>query len=275
MLNAPAPGDEHEGKFLIKLRYAHLPAGIHVRAEAQGRDIVVYLLPGLTPAQRRAALSRARSSARIGHGPALSAAGLARAIAADRARMMARNSAAALRAHPALFVPPMIVLISAALAYTLLGSAARLPASQSPFGPVGLSLAPPAHPRPASSGPAPRGPGSPAPAGPGRTASPDPVPGPGQGGSPSPPATVTPQPARPARPAPSRRPPGPFRPAPTSSPSPTRTPTARPVPASPAPGSSSGSGPGSGAGGGSGPGSGSNPGGACLNLGPLGVCLDV
>jgi hypothetical protein len=274
VLNSPAPGDEHEDQFLIKIRYANLPAGIHVRAEAAGRDIVVYLLPGLTPAQRRAALSRARSSARIGHGPALSAAGLARAIAADRVRMMARNSAAALRAHPALFVPPMIVLVSAALAYTLLGSAARLPASQSPFGPVGLSMIPPAHPRPAGSGPAPGGggPGSPGPAGPGRTASPGPAPGPSQGGSPSPSATVAPPPARPARPGPARRPPGPFRSfTPSSSPAPTRTQTARPVPASPAPGSS----PGSGAGGGSGPGAGSNPGGACVNLGALGVCLDV
>jgi hypothetical protein len=32
---------------LIKIRYADLPAGLHVRAECSGRSTIIYLLPGL------------------------------------------------------------------------------------------------------------------------------------------------------------------------------------------------------------------------------------
>ena len=62
---------------MIKIRYADLPGGLHVRVEARGKDTIIYLLPGLTVAQRRAALRRARSSARMGHGPRLPAPGVA------------------------------------------------------------------------------------------------------------------------------------------------------------------------------------------------------
>jgi hypothetical protein len=107
---------------LIKIRYAELPAGIHVRTEQARGNTVIYLLPGLTAADRRAALRRARSSARIGHSPPLSRAGLARAIAADWLRAIFRNGAAAFRAHPAIFIPPVVVVLSAAAAYLLLTS---------------------------------------------------------------------------------------------------------------------------------------------------------
>jgi hypothetical protein len=105
---------------MIKIRYSDLPAGLHVRAEVQGRHKVLYLLPGLTAAQRTAAIRRARSAARVGHGPLLPALGLARAKAADRIRTTVGNGLAAMRVHPALCVPPMVVIAAGTAAYLLL-----------------------------------------------------------------------------------------------------------------------------------------------------------
>src|SRR3981081_199858 len=62
-------GPEH----VIKIRYADLPGGLHVRAVAHGKDTIVYPVPGLTVATGQAALRGVRSSARMGHGPPLSA----------------------------------------------------------------------------------------------------------------------------------------------------------------------------------------------------------
>lgn len=103
---------------MVKIRYAELPAGLHVTAAGYGRDTIVYLLPGLTPAQRRAALSRVRSSARMGYGPRLPGIAVARALAADRARMTARYAAAAMRGHPGLLLP-RIAGVSAAIVLAL------------------------------------------------------------------------------------------------------------------------------------------------------------
>ena len=105
---------------MVKIRYSDLPVGLHVIAEREGRDTVVYLLPGLTPAQRRAALLRVRSSARMGHGPGLPAFGMALAIVIDRVRTTARNGVVAMRAHPMLLLPPMIVLVSSAIVVMLM-----------------------------------------------------------------------------------------------------------------------------------------------------------
>jgi hypothetical protein len=107
---------------VIKIRYADLPAGLHIRAVARGRDTVIYLLPGLTAAQRQAALRRARSSARMGHGPRLPVAGVLGAVMMDRMRTTVRNGAAAMRGHPAILVPPLVIVMSAAVAYILLVS---------------------------------------------------------------------------------------------------------------------------------------------------------
>lgn len=107
---------------MIKIRYADLPGGLHVRAVARGRDTVIYLVPGLTVDQRRAALRRARSSARMGHGPPLSATGVTCAMVADRIRTTVGNAAAAMRVHPAMFVPITVVILSATVAYFLLMS---------------------------------------------------------------------------------------------------------------------------------------------------------
>jgi len=105
---------------MVKIRYSELPAGLHVTTEAGRRGTVVYLLPGLTPAQRRAALIRVRSSAIIGQGPDLPAVAIAVAIAADRVRTTARNSAAAMRGHPVLVLPPIIAVVSIAIAVMLM-----------------------------------------------------------------------------------------------------------------------------------------------------------
>jgi hypothetical protein len=113
------------GKFvragsLIKIRYSSLPTGLHVRAEARGRHTFIYLLPGLTPAQRRAAMHRVRSSARMGLGPKVSAAGFTRAMAADSVRTTIRNGGAAMRMHPALLLLPVVLLVSTVVAYALM-----------------------------------------------------------------------------------------------------------------------------------------------------------
>jgi hypothetical protein len=108
-------------RHVIKIRYADLPGGLHARAEARGRHtVIIYLLPGLTVPQRRAVLRRLRSSARVGHGPLLSRAGIARAVAADRIRTNARNAAAALRVHPGILAPPVLLTVAAAVAFVLM-----------------------------------------------------------------------------------------------------------------------------------------------------------
>lgn len=107
---------------MIKIRYSDLPGGLHVRVGVHGRNTILYLLPGLTAAQRKAAIRRARSAARVGHGPGLPAPGVARALAADRIRTTVRNGLAAMRMHPAIFLPPLIIIVAVAAAYLLLVS---------------------------------------------------------------------------------------------------------------------------------------------------------
>jgi hypothetical protein len=105
---------------MVKIRYSELPAGLHVSAERRGRHTIVYLLPGLTAAQRRAALIRVRSSARMGHGPRLPAVRMAVALGSDRLRTTVRNGAAAMRGHPLLLLPPLILLVSGGIVFLLM-----------------------------------------------------------------------------------------------------------------------------------------------------------
>jgi hypothetical protein len=104
---------------MVKIRYAELPAGLHVVTEDRAGCTIVYLLPGLTPSQRRAALTFARQSARIGHGPSLPVVDMALALAADRARTSGRTVAAALRRHPVLLLP-LVVVVSGVIVITML-----------------------------------------------------------------------------------------------------------------------------------------------------------
>ena len=242
---------------MIKIRYADLPGGLHIRAVARGKDTIVYLLPGLTAEQRQAALRRARSSGRMGQGPRLPAAGVAGAVMVDRFRTTVRNGAAAMRGHPAIFVPPILIIVTAAIAYLLLVSVSiRIsePQSSGPGNPIPGAVAPPPGSRAQYPDPQPIHPASvrliyaPAPR------------RPGGGGHrrPSPSASPTPSRAR-ARPTPS----------PTVSPSP--TPSASSSPLVDDTGST-----GSGSTGSGSTGSGSqhslDPG-VCLDLNLLGVCL--
>jgi hypothetical protein len=105
---------------MVKIRYADLPAGLHVVTEAGEHCTIVYLKPGLTRAQRRDALTVARRSARFGHGPSLPALDMAFALAADRTRTTARMTAWAIRKHPLLLVP----LLAFVLGFIAVGVAA-------------------------------------------------------------------------------------------------------------------------------------------------------
>ena len=242
---------------MIKIRYSDLPGGLHLSADVRGNHTILFLLPGLTAAQRKAAIRRARSAARVGHGPVLPALGLARAVAADRIATTVRNGLAAMRMHPAVFLPPMIMVLSAAIAYVLLVSVSiRLyPPQAAGKGPV-LGAARPGtvYPAPGSrppgsapaSGSVPGGPGSPAAGSPSPGASSHRPPG-----SPSPGASASPSPDpsshRPGgSPSPGSRGPSPS---PSSLPSPSPSPSATPEPA--------------------------GGGGVCVKIGPLGVCLNV
>jgi hypothetical protein len=202
---------------VIKIRYADLPGGLHVRVAASGNDTIIYLLPGLTTVQRRAALRRARSSARMGHGPDLPSAGVAGAVMADGVRTTLRNVAGAMRIHPGLFFPPIVIISFAAVAYILLVSVAAGVHSPQAGGPGGGSgdpmpqgVAPPPGsqpqtpaPRPTAPSPARSGRPRPSPAGAHHTTAPSPRPSataPGTTSQPSP--SPTPQPAPSASPSP-------------------------------------------------------------------------
>ncbi len=104
---------------MVKIRYSDLPAGLHVSVEKRGRTTVIYLLPGLTSEQRRAAIIRARSSGRMGVSPELPPVSLGLAIGIDRARTTLRNGLAAMLAHPVLLLPPLILVVSSAIVFMM------------------------------------------------------------------------------------------------------------------------------------------------------------
>jgi hypothetical protein len=235
---------------VIKIRYADLPAGLHIRAVARGKDTLIYLLPGLTAAQRQAALRRARSSARMGQGPRLPAAGVLGAVMVDRMRTTVRNGAAAMRGHPAILVPPLLIITTAAVAYVLLVSVNLRIHEPQASGSSGQGTPVPAAVAPPGSGAEdnPGGlPGSTSPITPGQSQSPTHKRSGGgaTGASPSP--SATPSPAK-------------STPAPSPSPSPSPSPAAS---ATPTAGGINSTGSGSGA-----PGAG----GLCFDPGPPGMC---
>lgn len=234
---------------MIKIRYAELPAGLHVRTEATGRSTIIYLLPGLSPAERRAALLRARRGADMGYGPPLPGSGVAAAVMRDRIRHTMRNGALAFRAHPLLLVPPLVIVASATLVYIMMSAVTftiRSPQAGGRYPQPGIALGL----RPGEHISVPGRPG-------GRTGAPTRLSGPpgghsgqgtgGQGGGhrrrPSPPPGSSPSPT-PSSPDPVSPGPPPTSGPPGSSPTPTPTPTPSPSP-------------------------------TCLNIGPLGICLKL
>jgi hypothetical protein len=126
---------------MINIRYrdpVELSPGLHAAAERHGRTTTVYLLPGLTVAQRRAALRRLRISARRGYGPRLPAPQLALALAADRIRTTVGRAGAVFRSHPAGSTVPVMVLSAGAIAFLAL-SAVSIQVIHEPLRPPSLS----------------------------------------------------------------------------------------------------------------------------------------
>jgi hypothetical protein len=250
---------------VIKIRYADLPQGRHAHVRSCGRQPVIYLLPGLTPAQRRDALRRLVRASRQGYGPRLRAAGVGCAVARDSAKSTARNALAAIRCHPAGSAALTAFVAAAVVCYALFVTVTvRL--SPGPSGPPGVAGAAPSRPQdagglgrspgggaaaPAGTQPAVAGKHGTSPAGPGAGS-------PGTGSS----GTGPSGPGRPASPGPlptgTWSAPGgllPSTPAglpPSSSPRPGPAPAPPPAGAAPPPG---------------------QPGGLCLQVGPLGICV--
>jgi hypothetical protein len=109
---------------MTRIRYRNeLAPGLHAAAERRDRTTTVYLLPGLTVAQRRAALRRLRICARRGYGPRLPAPQLALALLADRILTMTGRVFAVFRAHPAGSTVPVMVLSGGAIAFLALSAA--------------------------------------------------------------------------------------------------------------------------------------------------------
>jgi hypothetical protein len=107
---------------VVKIRYTELQSGLHVDARSKGGDTVVYLVPGLTAAERRVALTRVRSFSRLGQGPRLSSTSLAVAVGVDRIRTTISNGAAAVRSHPVLLLPSVLVMSGTAFALVSLAA---------------------------------------------------------------------------------------------------------------------------------------------------------
>jgi hypothetical protein len=110
---------------VIKIRYRdpdELSPGLHAAAVPQGRNTIVFLLPGLTAAERRAALRRLRLSARMGYCPPLPPAQLALALVADRIRTTVGQLGTLVRSHPAGSTVPVMVISAGAIAFLALSA---------------------------------------------------------------------------------------------------------------------------------------------------------
>src|SRR5512146_1578689 len=100
---------------------------MHARAEYAGRSTTIYLQPGLTGAQRTAAVRRLRQEGRMGCGPSLPCAPLALGRAADWIRCGARQLIAIIRLHPVGALLPAL-LVTAMAGLFLYASMPALPA---------------------------------------------------------------------------------------------------------------------------------------------------
>jgi hypothetical protein len=110
---------------MIKIRYRdpnELSPGLHAAAERHGRNTTVYLLPGLSAAQRRSALRRLKISAGRGYDPRLPAGQLAVALLADRIRTSVGRAGAVFRSHPAGSTVPVMVVSAGAIAFLALSA---------------------------------------------------------------------------------------------------------------------------------------------------------
>lgn len=112
---------------MIKIRYNDaLRPGLNASAERGRRGTTVYLLPGLTSAQRRAALRRLRQQGRMALGPSLPMRDLAVALAALRLRTAAARAGAIVRVHPAGTTVPLLLLSAAVAVFVLTSVSVRI-----------------------------------------------------------------------------------------------------------------------------------------------------
>jgi hypothetical protein len=110
---------------MIKIRYCdsnELSPGLHAAAERHGHSTTVYLLPGLSTAQRHAALRRLKISAGRGYDPKLPALQLALALLADRIRTALGLAGAVFRSHPAGSTVPVMVVSAGAITFLALSA---------------------------------------------------------------------------------------------------------------------------------------------------------
>ena len=131
---------------MIKIRYRdpnELSPGLHAAAERHGRSTTIYLLPGLSAEQRRAALRRLKISARRGYEPKLPAPQLAVALAADRIRTTVGRAGAVFRSHPAGSTVPVMVVSAGAIAFLALSAVSIQVIRVPPRGPGQVSAGPP------------------------------------------------------------------------------------------------------------------------------------
>jgi hypothetical protein len=131
---------------MIRVQYKdQLSHGLNGKAERSGRGTTVYLVPGLTGGQRRAALRRLRQEASRGCGPALPGADLTVALAADRFRAGLRNTAAVVRQHPAGSLLPTALAGLLMTLFVLASVSARMsqvPSAAMPGGPALVNAQP-------------------------------------------------------------------------------------------------------------------------------------
>lgn len=227
-------------RLMITIRHVPLPGGMHARAETQGRRVVLFLAPGLSPEQRWAALRRVRQAGRVGRGPRLPWGAVVAALAQDRARATALAAGRAARRHP---VGSALVatLVAALFGYAVAGPAGQaLNVPQIPGFPVvvprqlalpsgppsraGVRATGPPRPRARRPQPSPASGGAPPSASPGSVpASPGAVPASPRRSAPASPAGASPSAASP-RPASSA---ASAAPSPTPSPAPSRSCQAR------------------------------------------------
>jgi hypothetical protein len=108
---------------VIRIRYSsELQPGLNGKAVRVGDTTFVYLLPGLTPAQRTATLRRLRQHGRMGLSPELPAISLCAAVIASRIATTFGNARAIVRVHPAGSTVPVVVVSAAVIGFLLVST---------------------------------------------------------------------------------------------------------------------------------------------------------
>jgi hypothetical protein len=128
---------------VIRVRYRDLPPGLNGDAIHEDGSVVIYFAPGLTAQQRKAALRRLRQAASRGQKPPLPTLPLAVALTFDRLRARASTLAAIVRLHPAGTLLPafgVVGLLAVFLFTSVSVHVLETPVTAGPGGVVGGSL---------------------------------------------------------------------------------------------------------------------------------------